>query len=85
MNGRVIENKFEEAKANMSKKEEKYFLAFTNNMKEGVMYYQHLFNNVTNAFKDIKESVLSDLNNSLNILQNIHLEIEKYSLIAVKS
>ena len=80
-----LKNKFENAKANMSKKEEKYFLTFTNNMKEGVMYYQDLFNNVANTFKDIKQSVLNDLDNSLSILQNIHIEIEKCSLISVEN
>ena len=54
-------------------------------MKEGVIYYQDLFNNVANTFKDIKQSVLTDLDNSLSILQNIHLEIEKCSLISVEN
>ena len=80
-----LKNKFENTKQHMSKKEEKYFLTFTNNMKEGVMYYQDLFNNVTNTFKEIKQSVLTDLDNSLSILQNIHLEIEKCSLISVEN
>lgn len=80
-----LKNKMEEAKDNMNKKEEKYLLAFTNNMKEGVSYYKHLFSDVSNAFEDIKQAVLNDLEYSAQTLQNIHQEIENRSLVAVKA
>ena len=80
-----LKNKLEDAKKNMNKKEEKYLLTFTNNMKEGILYYQNLFETVTNAFEDIKDSVLNELEKSVKTLQNIGSEIENLSLIPVNS
>lgn len=78
-----LKNKLEEVKKNINKKEEKYLLTFTNNMKEGVLYYQNLFSSITHSFEDIKQSVLKELELSENTLQNIVLEIENLSPIQV--
>lgn len=80
-----LKNRLEDAKKNMNKKEEKYLLTFTSNMKEGILYYQNLFETVTNAFEDIKDSVLNELEKSVKTLQNIGSEIENLSLIPVNS
>jgi len=78
-----LKNKLEEVKKDMNKKEEKYLLTFTNNMKEGLLYYQELFTSIKNAFEDIKEAVLNELEKSRITLQNIGLEIENLSPIPV--
>ncbi|NCO63428.1 MAG: hypothetical protein GW827_10715 [Flavobacteriales bacterium] len=78
-----LKNKLEEVKKDMNKKEEKYLLTFTNNMKEGLLYYQELFTSINNAFEDIKEAVLNELEKSRITLQNIGLEIENLSPIPV--
>jgi len=78
-----LKNKLEEAKKSMNKKEEKYLVAFTNNMKEGVLYYQNLFATVAHTFEDIKESVLNELEASMRTLQNVGSEIDNLSLIPV--
>lgn len=78
-----LKDKLEEAKKSINKKEEKYLVSFTNNMKEGVLYYQNLFATVTHSFEDIKESVLNELEISVSTLQNISSEIETLSLIPV--
>jgi hypothetical protein len=80
-----LKNKLEEAKKSMNKKEEKYLLTFTNNMQEGILYYQNLFASLTNTFEDIKTSVLNELENSVRTLQNIGSEIESLSLIPVNN
>ena len=80
-----LKDKLEEAKKGMNKKEVKYLLTFTNNMKEGILYYQNLFNNVNNTFKDLKESVLNDLGKDAITLQNICLEIEALSIMPKKN
>ena len=80
-----LKNKLDEAKKSMNKKEEKYLLTFTSNMKEGVLYYQNLFTSITNTFEDIRESVLDELEMSLSTLQNMGSEIENLSLIPVNS
>jgi len=80
-----LKNRLVELKKSMDKKEEKYLLTFTNNMKEGVLYYQKLFSSITNTFEDIKQSVFKELEKSIDTLQNIGLEIESLSPIAVAS
>lgn len=80
-----LKNKLEDAKKSMNKKEEKYLMTFTNNMKAGVAYYQNMFANVSNAFEDIKSSVLNELEISLNVLQNISVEIENLTWVSLKN
>ena len=41
-----LKNKLEETKGNMTAKQEKYFESFSSNMKEGIDYYQKLFEEV---------------------------------------
>jgi hypothetical protein len=80
-----LKNKLEEAKTGMNKKEEKYLVTFTNNMKEGILYYQNLFKNFTNTFYEKKQSVLNDLDNGIKTLQDIYSEIERLSLVPVEN
>lgn len=79
-----LNNKLEDAKISMNKKEEKYLNTFTSNMKAGVQYYQNLFEDVKNSFLDIKTSVQLDLEKSEDILNQIHLEIQNIALKAEK-
>ena len=76
-----LKNKLEESKISMSKKEEKYLRTFTKNMNEGVAYYHHLFSNLKDGFKDIKATVLNELEVGANALHNIHLEIDRLTLV----
>lgn len=80
-----LKNKLEEAKTGMNKKEEKHLVTFTNNMKEGILYYQNLFKNFTNTFYEKKQSVLNDLDNGIKTLQDIYSEIERLSLVPVEN
>jgi hypothetical protein len=75
-----LKNKLEESKMTMTKKEEKYLLTFTNNMKTGVSYYQNLFDNVKDAFNTMKSSVLCELEKSEVALNQILLDIQKYKI-----
>ncbi|MEP1490451.1 MAG: hypothetical protein ABJK28_18680 [Algibacter sp.] len=75
-----LKNKLTEARASMTKKEEKYLVTFTTNMKAGVSYYQSLFNDVKHAFTDIKTGVLNELDKSELTLNEIHLEIQNLSI-----
>lgn len=77
-----LKNKLTEARTSMNKKEEKYLLNFTNNMKAGVSYYQNLFSDVKHAFTDIKTAVLNELDTSELTLNEIHLEIQNLSIKA---
>ena len=75
-----LKNKLEESKMTMTKKEEKYLLTFTNNMKLGVSYYQNLFDDVKGAFNTVKSSVLCELEKSEVALNQILLDIQKYKI-----
>ncbi|WOD45242.1 hypothetical protein [Hwangdonia lutea] len=77
-----LKNKLEDAKVSFNKKEEKYLLTFTNNMKEGVSYYKNLFQNTKHVFQDFKSTVLNELNTSELTLNTIHSEIKT---LAVKA
>jgi hypothetical protein len=71
-----LKNKLEEAKVSMDKKQERYLLTFTENLKEGISYYRNLFNGFKDTFEEIKSIMLNDLKISENKLQLITLEIE---------
>lgn len=78
-----LKNKLEESKVSMSKKEEKYLRTFTKNMNEGVAYYHHLFSNVKDGFKDIKATVLNELEVGANALHRIDSDIDKLTGVTV--
>lgn len=80
-----LKNKILEAKQEMNKKEEKYLLTFTNNMKEGIVYYQNLFNNISNVFEDKKQMIIKELEAGSEMLERIHSEIESLIPIPVKA
>ena len=72
-----LKTKIDETKDSMNKKQEKYLLTFSKNMEEGIDYYHNLFNSLKHKFEDTKQGMLSDLETSRIVLQNLHLEIEK--------
>jgi len=71
-----LKNKFEETKGELDKKQEKYFSNFSNNLKEGISYYNNLFTTVKDTFETSKASVLNELEFSKNKLQVISIAIE---------
>jgi hypothetical protein len=79
-----LKNKLLEAKKEMNKKEEKYLLTFTNNMKDGILYYENLFNNISSVFEDKKQMIIKELEMGTEVLERIHSEIESLIPIPVK-
>ncbi|WP_067144977.1 hypothetical protein [Pseudotamlana agarivorans] len=75
-----LKNKFEEAKVNMNKKEEKYLKTFTTNMKAGVAYYQELFKDVKGSFQGIKSSVLNELEKTEVVLNQMQQDIQNLAV-----
>ncbi|WP_303316922.1 hypothetical protein Q4Q34_08960 [Flavivirga abyssicola] len=75
-----LKHKLEEVRQSITKKEEKYLLTFTNNMKEGISYYKTMFCELKNAFEDIKDVVLNELDKSEVALSLIRVEIESLSI-----
>ncbi len=77
-----LNNKLEDAKISMNKKEEKYLNTFTSNMKAGVAYYQGLFQDVKNSFDDMKSVVQNELEKSGMVLNQIQLDIQNLTVKA---
>lgn len=76
-----LKDKLDEAKKTMNKKQEKYLLTFTKNMKEGVSYYHNLFSGLKHTFEDAKSIILKELEVSNQTLHLISLEIEQLKSI----
>lgn len=71
-----LQNKLEDAKVAMDKKQERYLTKFTKNMEEGILYYNTLFSNLKDSFKESKSTVLRELEIGKNTLISIGQEIE---------
>lgn len=69
--------KIEEAKTSMSDNQTKYLTKFANNLKEGIDYYNNLFNDLKDKFKTTKTTILEELNSSSNLLKRLESKIEK--------
>jgi len=71
-----LKKRLDEVKTSMNKKQEKYFLKFSSNLKDGIVYYHNLFSNMNDNFENIKFDILNELELNRNKLQLITLEIE---------
>ncbi|MDO8548643.1 MAG: hypothetical protein Q7S39_00635, partial [Ignavibacteria bacterium] len=63
-----MRNKIREVSAAMSVNQEKYFLSFGNNLKEGINYYHKLFNDLKESFEEKKFHILNELEASRETL-----------------
>ncbi len=72
-----LKEKFDEARDNMNKKQEKYLKSFVSNMKNGISYYQALFSNLKGTFESVKPAALKDLQKELDALNKLSLIIDE--------
>jgi len=63
-----LNDKIEETKVSMTKKQEKYLVTFEHNLNEGIDYYQKLFTELKGKFEDTKANVLHELESSKKAL-----------------
>lgn len=75
-----LNNKFKETQSSMSKKQEKYLLKFSQNLEEGIHYYQALFKDSKERLKAYASTSLLQLRNSENILQEWTENIQKLEI-----
>ncbi len=78
-----LKDKIEESKESYTKKQEKYLLNFSKNLKEGINYYDDLFRNAKNKFEESKSMILNELELSKEKLNLLDLKISKFSLAVV--
>lgn len=71
-----LQNKYEDAKEEMTQKQEKYFLTFSENLQNGINYYKELFSNVKDKFTETKDEILNQLSTNQSILISLNSEIE---------
>ncbi|MBT8394308.1 MAG: hypothetical protein KJN66_05595 [Bacteroidia bacterium] len=71
-----LKKQIEEAKSEMTKKQEKYMKRFANNLNEGIQYYDTLFNNMKDKFNDTKFDILAELESGKKRLQTLEIRIE---------
>ena len=72
-----LEDKLEEVKLSMDKKQKRYLVKFKRNLEEGVSYYTELFSAQKERFIDTKEALIEALELKEKQLQFIGLEIDK--------
>ncbi len=72
-----LKNKIEETQGDLNKRQEKYLLSFTENMKEGVDYYQQLFSKMKDKFETSKTSIMNDLQSHMMHLEYLENKIKK--------
>ena len=67
--------KVDEFNNSFSVKQQNYLINFEQNLNDGIKYYQDLFSSTKKYFKTNKETLLDQLNNLKNKLQNIKVSI----------
>lgn len=71
-----LNNKFEETRDEMTQKQEKYLMTFSENLQNGINYYKELFSNAKDKFTETKEDILNQLSSNQSILKSLNSEIE---------
>lgn len=71
-----LKKSIEESKNELNKKQEKYLLSFTKNLKEGVEYYQDLSQKLKESYQETKTSLLRELDLHNQEIQRLENEIK---------
>ena len=71
-----LSEKIEEHKNDWGKKSGRYLNAFTNNMNEGITYYQAMFNSVGTTFSSVKDVAYQSLNDAVESMRKMGAEID---------
>jgi hypothetical protein len=72
-----LENKLDELKISLDKKQKRYLIKFNRNLQEGILYYTKLFFKQKDTFKATKNTLMETLANKEKQLKYIDLELEK--------
>ncbi|RLD65062.1 MAG: hypothetical protein DRI84_07625 [Bacteroidetes bacterium] len=79
-----LKDKIDETSTNMTKKQEKYLINFSNNLDEGIKYYQQLFSDIKGRFEDSKSTILQELDANLAALQLLKMKLQNQELSPVR-
>lgn len=78
-----LQNKIKESGFTITEKDEKYFLGFGENLKQGINYYYELFNGLGEIFSITKSKIFSSLKLSEELLDLLMIEIQDKSSMNV--
>jgi len=66
-----------EAKISFDEKQQKYLLSFAENLREGIGYYQGLYNNLKEKFEESGKDILNGLQKGSDVLKGLLGDIKK--------
>ncbi|WKK64988.1 hypothetical protein [Lutimonas zeaxanthinifaciens] len=76
-----LKEKIEDTQGELNKRQEKYFLSFTRNMKNGINYYQNLFHKAVDRFEDSKNSISEELDRQMKSLEQFEKRLKSMTQI----
>lgn len=79
-----LKGKVQEASRNPMEKEQKYLLKFVENLEGGIEYYSNLFQEKGSSFRESTESLLLNLEDSIQNLKLLKLRISNLMLFKMK-
>lgn len=62
----------------LNKKQEKYFASFCSNMREGIAYYETLFDQMKNRFDQKRQAITRELNHQSDVLENLKTQMDAF-------
>jgi hypothetical protein len=72
---KYLTEKVEEHKNDWGRRSAKYLNGFTDNMNEGITYYNEMFASVEDTFSSVKESTINSLKEAMHSMQEMRDEI----------
>jgi hypothetical protein len=72
---KYLTEKVEEHKNDWGRRSAKYLNRFTDNMNEGITYYNEMFASVEDTFSSVKESTINSLKEAMHSMQEMREEI----------
>ena len=75
-------DKIEEVGGEVTKKQQKYLMSFSDNLKEGIVFYYKMFKSIKGVFTNTKPEILRDLDLSSIALQKLSERINGLKLSA---
>lgn len=75
-----LSDRFEETKEMMTSKQEKYLTKFSDNLKEGITYYQDMFSDLKESFSETQSRILFELDESNKKLQLLKVAIDEVAI-----
>ena len=71
-----LSEKIEEHKNDWGRKSGRYLNNFTDNMNEGIAYYQEMFSSIGTTFSNVKDAVNQSLNEAIESMKKMRTEID---------